>query len=143
MSRVNRVERLFRRAGSGDASDDHRNHGWEWGGVACRVPAARRRRGPNHCDRASVRRDGWSAPPAVRVRPGATPGRLALAVADGATTISDIAVLADQAGSFGAVASDSTYRRLLGQLDTIQLGVVAHAERRRGLTVWAQRAEAT
>ena len=33
---------------------------------------------------------------------------LAVAVADGATTISDIAVLADQAELFGAVASDST-----------------------------------
>lgn len=44
------------------------------------------------------------------------PGRVlvvAVAVADGVTTISDVAVLADQAALFGAVASDSTCRRLL------------------------------
>lgn len=40
---------------------------------------------------------------------------LAVAVADGATTICDIAVLADQEALFGAVASDS--RRLLDQLE--------------------------
>jgi hypothetical protein len=33
---------------------------------------------------------------------------MAVAVADGATTISDVAVLVDQAELFGAVASDST-----------------------------------
>lgn len=45
-----------------------------------------------------------------------------VAVADGATTISDVAVLADQAALFGSVASDSTCWRLLDQLDTAQLG---------------------
>ena len=43
---------------------------------------------------------------------------MAVAVADGATTISDVAVLADQAALFGAVASDSTCWRLLDRLDT-------------------------
>lgn len=38
---------------------------------------------------------------------------LAVAVADGATTISDIAVLADHSELFGAVASDCTCWRLL------------------------------
>ena len=38
---------------------------------------------------------------------------LAVAVADGALCISDIAVLADQPGLFGTVASDSTVWRLL------------------------------
>ena len=57
------------------------------------------------------------------------PGRvlvdMAVAVADGARTISDVAVLADQAALFGAVASDSTCWRLLDQLDTARLGAVA------------------
>jgi len=48
------------------------------------------------------------------------PGRvlvdLAVAVADGAECISDIAVLADQPALFGPVASDSTVWRLLNQL---------------------------
>ena len=41
---------------------------------------------------------------------------LAVAVADGAECISDIAVLADQPALFGPVASDSTVWRLLNQL---------------------------
>ena len=52
---------------------------------------------------------------------------MAVAVADGATTISDVAVLADQAALFGAVASDSTCWRLLDRLDTAQLGAVGLA----------------
>ena len=54
------------------------------------------------------------------------PGRvlvdMAVAVADGARTISEIAVLADQAALFGSVASDSTCWRLLDQLDSRRLG---------------------
>jgi hypothetical protein len=46
--------------------------------------------------------------PRARLDPGRVLLDLAVAVADGATTISDIAVLADQAELFGAVASDST-----------------------------------
>ena len=42
---------------------------------------------------------------------------LAVAIADGAETISDIAVLADQPALFGSVASDSTCWRLLDALD--------------------------
>lgn len=45
------------------------------------------------------------------------PGRVlvdfAVAIADGADSISDIAVLADQPGLVGPVVSDSTVRRLL------------------------------
>jgi hypothetical protein len=58
-----------------------------------------------------------SAPLAEVTRPRTVhgPGRvlvdLAVAVADGAECISDIAVLADQPGLFGAVASDSTVVR--------------------------------
>jgi Transposase DDE domain group 1 len=73
------------------------------------------------------------------------PGRvlidMAVAVADGATTISDVAVLADQGELFGAVASDSTCWRLLDQLDTAQLGAIARARAVAREVVWAQRAE--
>ena len=73
------------------------------------------------------------------------PGRvlvdLAVAVADGATAISDIAVLADQQVLFGAVASDSTCWRLLDQLDDTTLAQIAGARARARELVWAQRAE--
>jgi hypothetical protein len=67
--------------------------------------------------------------PRARLDPGRILLDLAVAVADGATTISDIAVLADQAELFGAVASDSTCWRLLDQLDRVQLNAVAAARR--------------
>src|SRR3954447_12789239 len=66
---------------------------------------------------------------------------LRFAVADGATTISDVAVLADQAALFGAVASDSTCWRLLDRLDKPRLGAVASARAAAREVVWAQRAE--
>src|SRR4051794_39112741 len=68
---------------------------------------------------------------------------MAVAIADGATTISDVAVLADQAALFGPVASDSTCWRLLDRLDTAQLGAVARARAGAREVVWAQRAELT
>jgi hypothetical protein len=52
---------------------------------------------------------------------------LAVAVADCAECISDVAVLADQPGLFGAVASDSTVWRLLPQLGDRELAAVATA----------------
>ena len=66
---------------------------------------------------------------------------MAVAVADGATTISDVAALADQAALFGAVASDSTCWRLLDQLDDARLGAVASARAAAREVLWAQRAE--
>jgi Transposase DDE domain group 1 len=65
--------------------------------------------------------------PRARHDPGRVLVDMAVAVADGATTISDVAVLADQAALFGAVASDSTCWRLLDRLDTVELGAVASA----------------
>jgi Transposase DDE domain group 1 len=80
-------------------------------------------------------------------RPRHDPGRvlvdLAVAIADGAETISDSAVLADQPTLFGPVASDSTCWRLLDALDQRQLGVVAGARARAREVAWAQRAETT
>jgi hypothetical protein len=73
------------------------------------------------------------------------PGRvlvdLAVAVADGAECISDIAVLADRPGLFGPVASDSTVWRLLAQLGAPELAAVAAARAAAREVAWAQRAE--
>ena len=81
------------------------------------------------------------------VRPRHDPGRvlvdLAVAIADGAEAISDIAVLADQPALFGPVASDSTCWRLLDALDQRRLVAVAGARARAREVVWAQRAELT
>jgi hypothetical protein len=82
-----------------------------------------------------------------RPRAAHDPGRvladLAVAVADGAECISDIAVLGDQPGLFGSVASDSTAWRLLAQLDAPQLAAVAAARAAARELAWAQRAEVT
>jgi hypothetical protein len=82
----------------------------------------------------------WRRPRAVH-DPGRTLVDLAVAVADGAECISDIAVLADQAALFGPVASDSTCWRLLDQLDAGQLQLIAGARAAAREVVWAQRAE--
>jgi hypothetical protein len=79
-------------------------------------------------------------PRAVHV-PGRVLVDLAVAIADGAECISDIAVLADQPGLFGAVASDSTVWRLLDQLGEPELVAVAVARAAAREVVWAQRAE--
>ncbi|TWF79002.1 DDE family transposase [Pseudonocardia hierapolitana] len=73
------------------------------------------------------------------------PGRvlvdLAVAVAGGATTISEIAVPGEQAELFGQVASDSTCWRLLDRLDGSVLAAVAAARARAREVVWDQHAE--
>jgi hypothetical protein len=79
--------------------------------------------------------------PRARHDPGRVLVDMAVAVADGATTISDVAVLADQAALFGPVASDSTCWRLLERLDPAQLSAVARARAAAREVVWAQRAE--
>jgi hypothetical protein len=52
----------------------------------------------------------------TRHDPGQVLTDLAVAIADGAQCISDIAALVDQPGLFGPVASDTTVWRLLEQL---------------------------
>src|SRR4051794_34402083 len=79
--------------------------------------------------------------PRARHDPGRVLVDMAVAVADGARTISDVAVLADQAALFGAVASDSTCWRLLDHLDDTRLGAVASARAAAREVMWAQRAE--
>ena len=75
--------------------------------------------------------------------PGRVLADLAVAIADGAECISDIAVLADQPGLFGPVASDSTVWRLLDQLGDRELAAVATARAAAREVAWAQRAELT
>jgi len=83
------------------------------------------------------------ARPRARHDPGRVLADLAVAVADGAQCISDIAVLGDQSALFGAVASDSTVWRLLDQLGEAELTQVAVAQAAARELVWAQRAETT
>jgi hypothetical protein len=80
--------------------------------------------------------------PRSRHDPGRVLVDLAVGVTDGATTISDIAVLADQQALFGAVASDSACWRLLAHLDDTGLAAIAAARAAaRDVVVWAQHAE--
>ena len=79
--------------------------------------------------------------PRARHDPGRVLVDMAVGVADGATTISDVAVLADQAVLFGPVASDSTCWRLLDQLDAARLDAVGTARAAAREVVWAQHAE--
>ena len=73
-------------------------------------------------------------------RPRHDPGRVlvdvAVAIADGTETISDIAVLADQPRLFGPVASDSTVWRLLDALDEPALARVASARTAARAVAW-------
>jgi len=102
------IERHFRSAGYRDASEDHGHPGWVWNGVARPVPAVADLAGiTTLTTELSAALDGVRGS-----RPRHDPGRvlvdLAVAIADGAEAISDIAVLADQPALFGSVASDST-----------------------------------
>ena len=81
--------------------------------------------------------------PRARHDPGRTLVDMAVAVADGATTISDIAVLGDQGELFGPVASDSTCWRLLDSLAGKESVSVAAARAAAREVVWAQYAETT
>jgi hypothetical protein len=80
-------------------------------------------------------------PSRARHDPGRVLVDLGVAVADGATTISEIAVLGEQAELFGAVASDSTCWRLLDRLDDDTLARVAAARARAREVVWDQHTE--
>jgi len=83
---------------------------------------------------------------AVRQRRGRhDPGRivvdLAVMLADGGEAISDLAVLRDQAGLFGPVASDPTAWRLLSTMDDAVLGRLRAARAAAREVAWAQQIE--
>ncbi|MBS2967166.1 transposase, partial [Actinocrinis puniceicyclus] len=62
--------------------------------------------------------------------------QLAVAIALGATSMSEIALLAHQAALFGAPASDSTVRRTLEPFDAVLLERIAKARARVRAHVW-------
>jgi hypothetical protein len=66
---------------------------------------------------------------------------LAVMLADGGETISDLGVLRDQAALFGPVASDPTTWRLLSGLDAPALAALRSARAAARQVVWAQHAE--
>ncbi len=73
---------------------------------------------------------------------GHDPGRiavdLAVMLADGGETITDLAVLRDQPELFGAVASDPTAWRLLSAMDSAALGRLRQARAAARELAWAQ-----
>jgi hypothetical protein len=85
---------------------------------------------------------GLRSPRAVH-DPGRVLVDLAVAVADGAEAISDIALLGDQAAVFGLVASDSTCWRTLAEIGPGELDAIATGRAGARELVWAQRAETT
>jgi hypothetical protein len=73
--------------------------------------------------------------------PGRVAVDLAVMLADGGEAISDLAVLRDQPGLFGNVASDPTAWRLLSDVDGVMLGRLRAARARARELAWAQRFE--
>ena len=76
---------------------------------------------------------------------GHDPGRiavdLAVMLADGGEAIADLAVLREQAGLFGPVASDPTAWRLLSKVDEPMLARLRAARAQAREVAWAQHAE--
>jgi hypothetical protein len=68
---------------------------------------------------------------------GAVMRDLAVAIADGASCVSEIAVLGDQSRLFGPVASTSTLWRTLNELDAKALQRLVQARNKVRATVWA------
>ena len=87
------------------------------GGVACRHRAAVGDRGSGWVDRGDL----GGHPRAAAAPGGSCPGRVlvdvAVAIADGGETISDVQALADQPGLHGPVASTATIWRVLDGID--------------------------
>lgn len=82
----------------------------------------------------------------LRVRQsGHDPGRvavdLAVMLADGGEAIADLAVLRNQAGLFGRVASDPTAWRVLAEMDQTVVARLRQARARARELAWAQAAE--
>jgi hypothetical protein len=80
--------------------------------------------------------DALRRPDVVHDR-GAVMRDLAVSIADGASCMSDIAVLGDQSRVFGAVASTSTLWRTLNELDERALKRLIEARNKVRRTVWA------
>ena len=75
--------------------------------------------------------------PQRRHDPGRTLAQMILALADGATCLSDIAALRAQPAMFGAVASDATVWRTFDQIGSVELRGVATARAAARARAWA------
>ncbi|MDQ0798259.1 hypothetical protein QFZ58_006747 [Streptomyces sp. B1I3] len=73
--------------------------------------------------------------------PGRTATDLAVLLADGGEAIADLAVLRDQAGVFGPVASTPTAWRLLADIDEAALASLRAARATARQVAWLQAAE--
>ncbi len=85
--------------------------------------------------------DGFSAAmedlPRRRHDPGRTLAQVVLALADGATALSDVAVLRDQPAMFGPVASDATMWRTFDHIGPVELRGIAAARAAARAIAWA------
>lgn len=78
-----------------------------------------------------------SSVPQRRHDPGRTLGQMILALADGATCLSDIAVLRSQPAMFGPVASDATVWRTFDAIASVELRGIAAARATARERAWA------
>ena len=69
--------------------------------------------------------------------PGRTLTHVVLALADGATALSDVAGLRDQATMFGPVASDATLWRTFDQIGPVELRGISSARAAARSRAWA------
>lgn len=75
--------------------------------------------------------------PRRRHDPGRSLGQVVLALADGATALSDVAVLRDQPAMFGPVASDATMWRTFDHIGPVELRGIAAARAAARANAWA------
>ncbi len=68
-----------------------------------------------------------AAVPQRRHDPGRTLAQMVLALADGATCLSDLAAMRSQRSMFGAVASEATVWRTFDQIGSVELRGIAAA----------------
>ena len=78
-----------------------------------------------------------AAVPQRRHDPGRTLAQMILALADGATCLSDIAALRSQPAMFGPVASDATVWRTFDQIGPVEMRAVAAARAAARARAWA------
>lgn len=75
--------------------------------------------------------------PRRRHDPGRSLAQVVLALADGATALSDVAVLRDQSTMFGPVASDATLWRTFDQVGPVEFRGIAAARASARANAWA------
>jgi hypothetical protein len=81
--------------------------------------------------------DAMAAVPQRRHVAGRTLGQMVLAIADGATCLSDLAALRDQPAMFGVVASGATVWRTFNHVGPVELRGVAQARASARAKAWA------